>query len=139
MAVFGFPRANEDDALRAVRSAWDLRRATRAGNEELRRRWGVELVARIGIATGTVMASDRSTGEPFVMGTAVNLAARLEQAAGHGEILLDGTTRGIVRGAVATEPVELDHLRGFDGTVTAHRLVDLHDADAGLPGPSHRS
>ena len=69
------------------------------------------------------------------MGTAVNLAARLEQAAGHGEILLDGTTRGIVRGAVATEPVELDDLRGFDGTVTAHRLVDLHDADAGLPRP----
>jgi class 3 adenylate cyclase/predicted ATPase len=135
MAVFGFPRANEDDALRAVRTAWEFRAATQERNEELRRRWGVELTARIGVATGNVMASDRATGEPFVMGTPVNLAARLEQAAGHGQILLDGVTRGMARAAIVTEPVELDDLRGFDGTVTAHRLLELTDADGGVSRP----
>ena len=92
MAVFGFPRANEDDALRAVHAAWEMRRMIAAANEELLRRWDVQLAIRTGIATGTVVASDRSTGEPFVMGTPVNLAARLEQHAGSGEILLDATT-----------------------------------------------
>ena len=135
MAVFGFPRANEDDALRAVHAAWEMRRMIAAANDELLRRWDVRLSIRTGIATGTVVASDRSTGEPFVMGTAVNLAARLEQHAGSGEILLDATTKGIARNAITVEPVELEGLRGFEGSITAHRLVDVIDASEGLPRP----
>ena len=135
MAVFGFPRANEDDALRAVRAAWDMRRMIDAANTDLGERWDVRLAIRTGIATGTVVASDRSTGEPFVMGTPVNLAARLEQHAGSGEILLDGTTKGIVRNAITAEPIDLDDLRGFEGPVTAHRLLAVIDAGEVLPRP----
>jgi class 3 adenylate cyclase/tetratricopeptide (TPR) repeat protein len=137
MAVFGFPRANEDDALRAIRAAWEMRRLIDEANHELRRRWDVELVIRTGIATGGVVASDRTTGEPFVIGTSVNLAARLEQHAGNGEILLDGTTKQIARNAIEVEEVALDELRGFDDPVTAHRLLDLLETGdgQGLPRP----
>ena len=135
MAVFGFPRANEDDAVRAVRAAWDLRQLIHDANEELRPRWGVELAIRTGIATGNVVASDRSTGEPFVIGTSVNLAARLEQHAGTHEILLDGITRQIARNAIETEAVMLDELRGFDGPVKAHRLLTVLETGEGLPRP----
>jgi class 3 adenylate cyclase/tetratricopeptide (TPR) repeat protein len=135
MAVFGFPRANEDDALRAVRAAWDLRQLIDEANEDLRARWDVELAIRTGIATGNVVASDRSTGEPFVIGSSVNLAARLEQHAGTHEILLDGVTRRIARNAIETEEVMLDDLRGFEGPVKAHRLVKVLESDEGLPRP----
>jgi class 3 adenylate cyclase/tetratricopeptide (TPR) repeat protein len=135
MAVFGFPRANEDDALRAVRAAWDMRQLIDRTNDELRRRWDVELAIRTGIATGNVVASDRTTGEPFVMGTSVNLAARLEQRAGTGEILLDGITRRIARNAIEAEEVTLEDLRGFEGSVSAFRLVRVLDTGEGLPRP----
>ena len=135
MAVFGFPRASEDDALRAVRAAWDLREMVDAANGELLRRWDVQLALRTGVATGNVVASDRSTGEPFVMGTPVNLAARLEQHAGSGEILLDGITKGIIRNAITAEPVSLEELRGFEGPVTAHRLLEVIDVGEGSPRP----
>jgi class 3 adenylate cyclase len=133
MAVFGFPRANEDDALRAVLAAWDLRKALDVLNQDLRRRWDVHLTTRTGIATGPVVASDRSTGEPFVMGTPVNLAARLEQTADPGDIRLDVTTMRIVRHAVETDTVPLEELRGFEGPVTAHRLLDVVTSGRGLP------
>jgi class 3 adenylate cyclase/tetratricopeptide (TPR) repeat protein len=135
MAIFGFPRANEDDALRAVRAAWEMRTLIEEANGDLRRRWDVELAIRTGIATGSVVASDRSTGEPFVIGTSVNLAARLEQHAGKDEILLDGTTQRIARHAIETEVVSLDDLRGFEGAVTAHRLLAVLDTGEGLPRP----
>ena len=133
MAVFGFPTANEDDALRAIHAAWDLRTLIDEANEELLRRWDVELSIRTGIATGNVVASDRSTGEPFVVGTSVNLAARLEQHADTREILIDGITRTIARNAIETEEVTLEELRGFDGPVTAHRLLAVREVGAGLP------
>jgi class 3 adenylate cyclase/tetratricopeptide (TPR) repeat protein len=138
MAVFGFPRANEDDALRAVRAAWDLHRLIDEANGELRRRWDVELAVRTGIATGSVVASDRSTGEPFVIGTSVNLAARLEQHAGTKEILLDAITRRIARNAIETDEVTLEDVRGFDGPVTAHRLRNVLETGEGLPRPEPR-
>ena len=140
MAVFGFPRANEDDALRAVRAAWDMRQLIDQANDELRRRWDVELAIRTGVATGNVVASDRTTGEPFVIGTSVNLAARLEQRAGTGEILLDGITRRIARNAIEAEEVTLEDLRGFEGPVSALPTRSrLGHRSRGCPGPSPRS
>ena len=76
MAVFGVPVVREDDALRAVRAAFELRREVSG--------LGIEL--RVGVNTGEVVASE---GETLVTGDAVNVAARLEQAASPGEILLE--------------------------------------------------
>ena len=82
MAVFGLPELHEDDALRAVRAAADMRHALDELNDELERHWGVRLTVRTGVNTGEVVAGDPSTGQRLVTGDAVNVAARLEQAAG---------------------------------------------------------
>src|SRR3712207_1524055 len=88
MAVFGVPVVHEDDALRAVRAATEMRAALAELNEQLQREYGVSLAARIGVNTGEVVAGTASGGTPFASGDAVNVAARLEQAAPPGEILL---------------------------------------------------
>src|SRR5205809_2278653 len=94
MAVFGVPVAHEDDALRACRAAVEMRDAL----PEL------GLAARIGVNTGEVLTG---TPERLATGDAVNVAARLEQAAEAGEVLIGAATRAVVAGAaeVAEERV----------------------------------
>jgi len=82
MAVFGLPKLHEDDALRAVRAAADMQRVQGELNDELERNWGVRLTVRTGVNTGEVVAGDAVAGQRLVTGDAVNVAARLEQAAG---------------------------------------------------------
>src|SRR3954466_3209511 len=100
MAVFGIPRVHEDDAVRAVRAADEMRQRLHELNRELQRDHGVELQFRTGVNTGEVVAGDPSAGQRLVTGDTVNVAARLEQAAAPGEILLGATTRALVRDAV---------------------------------------
>ncbi len=88
VAVFGIPAVNEDDALRAVRAAAELRASLGELNKELERDWGVRLHARSGVNTGEVVTGDPAIGDALVLGDAVNVAARLEQAAPPGEVLL---------------------------------------------------
>lgn len=118
MAVFGIPVASEDDALRATRAAVELRDVV----QEL------GLDARIGVNTGAVVAGE---GDTLVTGDAVNVAARLEQAAGAGEILLGEDTLRLVRDAVTAEALELT-LKGKVGTVPAHRLQALDARAVGV-------
>jgi class 3 adenylate cyclase/tetratricopeptide (TPR) repeat protein len=115
MAVFGIPVSHEDDALRAVRAAAEMREAI-AGH-------GLE--ARIGINTGEVVVGGE--GETLVTGDAVNVAARLEQAAPNGEILIGARTRALVRDAVRVEELEPLELKGKSRPVEAHRLVEVVD------------
>src|SRR5437763_4337382 len=112
MAVFGVPQAHEDDALRAVRAAVEMREAL----PEL----GVQ--ARIGVDTGEVVTG---TEERLATGDAVNVAARLEQAASPGEILIGDETLSLVRAAVETEPVEPLELKGKAEPVPAFRLLEV--------------
>ena len=88
MAVFGVPVVHEDDALRAVRAATEIREGLAALNDELDRGSGVRLETRTGVNSGEVMAGDPSSAQSFVSGDTVNVAARLEQAATAGEILI---------------------------------------------------
>ncbi|HKX48481.1 MAG TPA: adenylate/guanylate cyclase domain-containing protein [Gaiellaceae bacterium] len=115
MAVFGIPVSHEDDALRAVRAAAEMRGAIAAHGLE----------ARIGINTGEVVVGGE--GETLVTGDAVNVAARLEQAAPHGEILIGARTRALVRDAVRVEELEPLELKGKSRPVEAHRLVEVVD------------
>ncbi len=128
MGVFGIPVLHEDDALRAVRAALQMREGLATLNEELERTWGVTLVTRTGINTGEVLAG-LSAAEGFVMGgvtgDAVNVAARLEQAARPGEILIGDATHDLVRDSVEDEPIEALSLKGKDKPVAAFRLVGL--------------
>jgi class 3 adenylate cyclase/tetratricopeptide (TPR) repeat protein len=131
MAVFGIPRLHEDDALRAVRAASDMRTALGTLNVELERDHGVGIAARIGVNTGEVVAGDPSSGQRLVTGDAVNVAARLEQAASPGEILIGDPTYRLVRDAVEAEPVPALDLKGKDDPVPAYRLTGLLQAGEG--------
>jgi Adenylate and Guanylate cyclase catalytic domain len=111
---------HEDDALRAVRAADELRDSLVSLNDELERNYGVSLQLRTGVNTGEVVAG---TEERLVTGDAVNVAARLEQAAQPGEILIGEQTLRLARGAIEVEPVEPLTLKGKAEPLSAHRLL----------------
>jgi class 3 adenylate cyclase len=125
MAVFGIPAVHEDDALRAVRAAAEMRDRLASLNEEFAKERGIEIAVRTGVNTGEVVAGDASQGQSFATGDAVNVAARLEQAADPGEILLGELTSDLVRGAVRAESIEPLELKGKAGHVSAWRLVEV--------------
>jgi class 3 adenylate cyclase/tetratricopeptide (TPR) repeat protein len=125
VAVFGIPQLHEDDALRAVRAAAEMQRGLAALNEQLERERGVSIAARTGVNTGAVVAGDPATGQSFATGDAVNVAARLEQAAQAGEILIGADTYHLVRDAVRVEAVEPLHLKGKSEAVAAFRLLEV--------------
>ncbi|HEY8673867.1 MAG TPA: adenylate/guanylate cyclase domain-containing protein [Candidatus Dormibacteraeota bacterium] len=114
MAVFGVPAVHEDDALRAARAALELRRNVAA--------LGIEL--RIGINTGEVVAEE---GETLITGDAVNVAARLEQGASAGEILLGDATYRFARDALSAVTVAPLNAKGKSQPVVAWRLLDVLD------------
>jgi class 3 adenylate cyclase/tetratricopeptide (TPR) repeat protein len=122
MAVFGVPTVHEDDALRALRAASEMRDALRWLNDELRRQHGVEIDIRMGVTTGDVLAGDPSFGHAFVTGDAPNLAARLEEAASPGEILMGAETYRLVKDVVVAERLEPLRLKGKAEPVIAFRL-----------------
>jgi class 3 adenylate cyclase/tetratricopeptide (TPR) repeat protein len=124
MAVFGVPRAHEDDAYRAVRAALEMRDALRSLNEEFGR-WGVSILTRTGLNTGEVITGDPETGGTFVTGDAVNVAARLEEAAEEEEILLSEATYRLVRDLVPAEPVAPLTMKGKVHPVAAWRLLEI--------------
>jgi class 3 adenylate cyclase/tetratricopeptide (TPR) repeat protein len=125
MAVFGTPTVHEDDPLRAVRAATEMRTALGELNGELEERWGIHLSIRTGINTGKVVAGDPATGQTFVTGDAVNVGARLETAAGAGEILIGDATYRLVRDAVLVEPVDPLELKGKAEPIEAWRVLGV--------------
>ena len=114
MAVFGVPSLHEDDALRAVRAAIEMRDAI----PEL------GLQGRIGVMTGEVVTG---TAERLATGDAVNVAARLEQAAQPGEVLIGQPTLELTRGAVEVEATDPLELKGKSMPVSAYRVLSVHD------------
>jgi class 3 adenylate cyclase len=122
VGVFGIPHLHEDDALRAARAAFELRTALAELNEELERDWGVTLQIRVGVNTGEVVAGSPAVGSALVLGDAVNVAARLQQAAAPDEVLLGRTTWRLVRDAVQVEPVTPLAVKGKADRVVAWRL-----------------
>ena len=125
MAVFGVPAVHEDDALRAVRAAHEMRLALAVLNEELVRTYGVAIQTRTGLNTGEVLVSDPSGEQNLVLGDAVNTAARLEQAAGPDEILLGASTYVLVRNAVVAERASPVAAKGKAEPVVAWRLLTV--------------
>ena len=130
MAVFGLPRLHEDDALRAVRAAFEMRTALRDLNLRLQATWGVSLENRTGVSTGEVVTGDPASGQRLATGDTVNVAARLEQAAHDGEVLIGETTWRLVKDAVVVEPTEPLNLRGKAKRVRAYRLTGVNSGEA---------
>jgi predicted ATPase/class 3 adenylate cyclase len=116
MAAFGHPMRREDDALRAVRAAVEMREALAKLNNEFEASWGVQLAHRVGINTGEVITGDDRQGQRFLAGEAVRVAKRLEEAAAPDEILIGESTHRLVRDAVVSKlsgPRALKHGEKF--------------------------
>src|SRR6516165_111059 len=130
MAVFGLPRLHEDDALRAVRAAFEMGTVLQELNARLQATWGVRLQNRTGVNTGEVVAAGSATGQRLATGDTINVAARLEQAAPDGEVLIGDTTFRLVKDAVTAEPTEPLKLKGKSARVRAHRLTGVSGDEA---------
>ena len=112
MAVFGVPVVHEDDAFRAVRAAVEMRDAFPA----------LGCRGRIGVTTGEVVTG---TTERLATGDAINVAARLEQAAAPGEILIGASTLRLTRDAVDVEELPLLAVKGKAAAIAAFRLLSV--------------
>ena len=118
MALFGIPRVREDDALRAVRAAAEIRERVQTVAEHA----GVTLTARTAVDTGLVLSGE---GEALTIGDAVAVATRLGHFAMPGEIVLGEETLRLVRDAVRVEPFEPVSMKGHAKPVTAFRLAAI--------------
>ena len=129
IGIFGVPRVHEDDAVRAVRAALEARSALAELAAELERDSRITVALRAGVNTGEVVAAN-TEAHGFVAGDAVNVAARLQQAAQPGEILVDELTERLARDAVRVERVDSELLKAT-GRNSAWRLLEV---DARAPG-----
>jgi class 3 adenylate cyclase/tetratricopeptide (TPR) repeat protein len=125
MAVFGVPVVREDDALRAVRAAVEIREALRGLNDELAAAHDLEIEARTGINTGEVIVGGGAPDQKIATGDAVNVAARLEQAAAAGEVLLGRATYTAVSDFVHAERAPPVDAKGKSEPLVAYRLLGL--------------
>src|SRR2546421_2290627 len=128
MAVFGIPVMHEDDALRAARAAEELRARLVELSSEIREQLGTELQVRMGVNTGEVVTNEGGT---LATRDAVNVAARLEQAARPGEILIGDGTRQLAESALELEAAEPVDAKGKSEPLIAFRLLGVRpDAPA---------
>ena len=134
MAVFGLPVRHEDDAVRAIRAAADMQASLEALNPGFRSEFGLELSNHIGVNSGEVIAGDASTAQRLVTGDAVNTAARLEQAAGSGEIVLGDLTYRLARDQIEVEFMAPLALKGKAEPVPAYRFLRSVVQKASEPG-----
>ena len=133
LAYFGYPRAHEDDAERAVRAALDIASGSVQPSPD-----GLDCQVHIGIATGVVVVGDLSgnarlpTGDPSysgnveevsAMGAAPNLAARLEALGEPGSVVVSEQTRRLTGGIFEYADLGRHDLRGFDAPIQAWRVV----------------
>jgi class 3 adenylate cyclase/tetratricopeptide (TPR) repeat protein len=134
VAVFGIPLLHEDDALRAVKAAWEMRSALGPLNEGFQSRWGVSLATRTGVNSGEVLTGTSEEadvvdgtipGGHIAIGDAMNLGARVEQAADPGEILLGEATYRLVRDAIDAKPLPPRVLKGKTEAARLYRLLQI--------------
>jgi class 3 adenylate cyclase len=124
LAVFGAPKAREDDPEQAVRAGLKIIELASAIAEELGKEWDIKYFqVRVGVNTGLVMLGGETEAEDTLMGAAVNLAARLEGAAPAGGLLVSHDTYRHIRGVFDVEPWEPLKVKGFDEPVHVYRIL----------------
>lgn len=125
VAVFGVPVLHEDDALRAVSAAAAIHRAIDDLGARLRDDAGFVLRIRTGVNTGEVLSQSETGSTGRLVGDAVNLAARLQQAAAPGDILLGPSTHALVGDRVRVETLDPFVAKGRSTPVEAYRLLEV--------------
>ncbi|TQS23068.1 AAA family ATPase [Microbispora sp. KK1-11] len=134
MAAFGIPAGREDDALRAVRAAHAALQRVRELSEDLAPTHGIRLDVHCGVSAGEAVVIATPGADLRVIGDTVNTAARLQSAAGVGEILVGDEVARMVRAQARLEPVPPLTLKGKSNPVRAWRVTSLepdtgHDDD----------
>ena len=125
MAVFGLPVRHEDDALRAARSALEIKAGLTKLAATLEHEQAIYLNVRIGVNTGEVATGHASVEQSLVIGDAVNVAARLEQAARPSEVLIGQLTYSLVRDLAEVQEIAPLTLKGKLEPVRAYRLLAI--------------
>ena len=125
MAVFGIPIVREDDAARAVGAATEMRTALSTLNERLYVEHGIRIENRTGINTGEVIAADRHAERTLPLGDTANVAARLEQSAQPGEVLMGEMTHASVGHLIEATSMGPLTVKGKSQPLTAYRLDRL--------------
>ena len=120
LAAFGVPQAHEDDAERAIKAAFAI-------HDQVRE---LGLEARIGIESGEVVVDDGAEST-FVTGEAVNVAARLQQQAGSGEVLIGPVARGLSFQAVDAEEIGPQELKGLSNAIPVWRATCATEGSGG--------
>jgi class 3 adenylate cyclase len=133
VAVFGIPVVHEDDALRALKAAAEMREFVEALNGELQRDARLTIQIGVGVNTGEVLAGDSTAGQSFATGAAMHVAAKLQQTARAGEILIGETTFRLVESAVRADPIEPLRVKGKGG-VPVYRLRSIESVTADIGG-----
>src|SRR3954470_1800054 len=133
VGVFGLSELHEDDALRAVRSAVEMRVAGAELSARLDRELGVAIEIKFGVESGEVFLGSGTSRSPFAAGDAYNVAARLEGIASPGEIILGERLHPLVRHAVRAEPLESVALKGRAAAVRPWRLLGLAEDELTPP------
>jgi class 3 adenylate cyclase len=129
MAVFGDPVTREDDAERAVRAAIEIRDGTAALQHGFDTTVGT-LESHLGVATGMAVTADamNSLGVTAPLGTAVNLAARLQSLATSGEVLVCSATAARIAAAIETTSIGAHELKGLEQPTVVHRVDGVRRA-----------
>ena len=134
LVYFGYPRAHEDEAERSVRAGLDIVDAMAELNAAVPRPPGVELAARIGIATGPVIVGDQigegTASETAVVGETPNLAARLQALAQPNQIVVSAATRAMLGDHFDLEDLGAFGLKGFAEPVPAWRVLSARDVES---------
>jgi class 3 adenylate cyclase/tetratricopeptide (TPR) repeat protein len=126
LIYFGYPKAHEDDAERAVRAGREILGAIGKLNESFREAYALRLTARVGIHTGPVVVGEmgaRGRKEALALGDTTNVAARIQALAEPDTLLVTSDTLGLVRGIFVTEDLGRHALKGIAEPVGVHRIV----------------
>ena len=132
LAVFGHPKAHENDVRRAVQAGLDITREVRMLSERVRRRFGFDISVRVGIHRGLVYLD---TAQDDVYGFGANLAARISTLAEPGTVAVSETIEQLVQDAFELEALPPKAVKGVDGPVVHYRPVVERDIRKSLHGP----
>ena len=135
LVYFGYPRAHEDDAQRAVRAALGIVEAMHDLNERLEQEKGVRLTVRIGIHTGPVVVGEVGAGdrlEHLAMGETPNVASRLQGLAERDTVLISAATQHLVEGYFRVDDLGAHVLKGVAEPVWVYRVLGESTAQSRL-------
>lgn len=129
MAIFGVPKAHEDDPIRAVKAAREIHERVEEISPEVENKIGQSLSMHTGINTGLVVTGevDVERGTHGIAGDAINLASRLSNLAKPGEILVDVDTCHQIEGHFACEYVEETAVKGKSKSVQIHKVLEQRE------------